>query len=147
MSRKTLEHQRYLALVDEVPLRPLRNAGQHRRALAMYQKLVMQPEGKKLDAATRDYVNTLAEFIAEYQRASGIALDTSRLSAAEMVMHFLEDRGQSVHALAIQIGMTPSNLSEMLSGRRDWSKSAIAALIDAFPIDPRKFLARYFKAA
>ena len=56
-------------------------------------------------------------------------MDTSGVSAAELVRHRIEQRGMSVSAaLARAIGVPQSNLSEMLAGKRDWSKTAIRGL-------------------
>jgi antitoxin component HigA of HigAB toxin-antitoxin module len=52
----------------------------------------------------------------------------------------IDERGLSVSALARLIGVPQSNLSEMLSGKRDWSKTAIRALAAHLHIAAGRFL-------
>jgi len=47
--------------------------------------------------------------------------------------------GLTISTLAKQIGIGQSKLSEMLSGRRDFSKTAIAKLCARFGLDPAVF--------
>ncbi len=68
-------------------------------------------------------------------------IDTSHVTAADLVRHKIEERGMSVSALAKQVGIAQSNLSEMLSGTRGWSKSAIRALSKYLNIRAERFLA------
>lgn len=46
----------------------------------------------------------------------------------------------SVSALARQISVSQSNLSDMLAGKRDWSKAAIRGLSKFFNIRAERFL-------
>jgi plasmid maintenance system antidote protein VapI len=50
------------------------------------------------------------------------------------------ERGTSVTALAREIGIAQPNLSDMLNGRRDWSKAAIRSLSKIFNIRAERFL-------
>lgn len=137
----------YFVLVRKFPLRKLRNARDHRNAIKVYRSLVHRASGTDLTRGEDEYVAVLADLVVDYEKRSGMAINTEHRTAADAIRFCLGERGMSVHALAMRVGMTPSNLSEMLSGKRDWSKAAIAALTAEFPIDPRKFLARHLKAA
>jgi HTH-type transcriptional regulator / antitoxin HigA len=136
----------YLQLVREFPLRRLKTVVDHRQALSVYRKLALRPARRKPDVGSAEYLDVLVDLIVDYERRSGRTIDTRHLTPAQIVRHFLAERGMSVTALAKAIGVGQSNLSEMLSGRRSWSKTAIAGLVEIFNIDPRRFL-RPAKAA
>jgi plasmid maintenance system antidote protein VapI len=82
----------------------------------------------------------LASLIAEYERSANLRLDTSKVTAAEIVTHLLDEHAMSVNALAKVLHIPQSSLSEMLSGRRDWSKQAIIRLSAHFGLQPGLFL-------
>jgi antitoxin component HigA of HigAB toxin-antitoxin module len=70
----------------------------------------------------------------------GYTVDTSDVTAADVVRHLAEERGMSISQLAAAAGIAQSNLSEMLNGKRDWSKSAIRALSKMLHIPVERFL-------
>ena len=126
----------YMELIREFPLRRLKTAAKHRRAT----KLVLRLSTAGSDRGVAEYVDVLVDLIADYERRTGQIVDTSRVSAADLVRHRIEERGLSVNALARLIGLPQSNLSEMLSGKRGWSKSAIRALSAHLNIRADRFL-------
>ncbi|MGB7160206.1 MAG: helix-turn-helix transcriptional regulator [Tepidisphaeraceae bacterium] len=134
-SRKT-SGDTYFDLVRSFPLRRITSAPEHAKA----NKIVRDLSGKA-DRGTRDYVDVLVDLIVDYEKRAGFAIDTSYITAADLVRHKIEERGMSVSALAKQIGMAQSNLSEMLNGNRDWSKSAIRSLSKLLNIRAERFLA------
>jgi antitoxin component HigA of HigAB toxin-antitoxin module len=77
--------------------------------------------------------------IAKYEEQEGQRVDSSDLSAAELVSHRIEQRGMSISALAREIGVAQSNLSEMLSGKRAWSKTAIGGIARTLNIRAERF--------
>jgi antitoxin component HigA of HigAB toxin-antitoxin module len=126
----------YFELVHAFPLRRLGSAAELIQAGEIYLRL----SKSKADRGTRDYLDVLADLIAEYEKRTNQTIDTSHLSAADLIQHRLEERGMSVSALAREIGQPQSNLSDMLNGRRDWSKPAIRALAKMFNIRAERFL-------
>lgn len=124
----------YLRLVCEFPLRPFRNDNAYERGLRRLRSLQ-----SRTDRATVDYKKILVALLAEYEKEAGWHIDTSHVTAADIVRHLLDDREMSVNTLGKTVGISQSSLSEMLSGRRDWSKSAIAKLSDYFGLNPGVF--------
>jgi plasmid maintenance system antidote protein VapI len=59
---------------------------------------------------------------------------------SEIVRHLLGKHGVSVNAFAKQQGIAQSALSDMLRGKRDWSKSVIIRVADYFKLDRGMFL-------
>jgi antitoxin component HigA of HigAB toxin-antitoxin module len=125
----------YLKLVQSFPLRPIRTRTAHRHAKQMFRSLI----GKR-GAAVLDYKTVLVSLIAEYESSANLKLDTSDVTPADVITHVLEERGMSANALAKVLGISQSSLSEMLNGRRDWSKSAIVGISNYFGLQPGLFL-------
>jgi antitoxin component HigA of HigAB toxin-antitoxin module len=125
----------YLELVLSFPLRPIRSAKTHGQAKKVLRDLI----GKR-GAAAKDYKAVLASLIADYERSAHLRLDTSAVSASEVVRHLLDERDLSVNALAKQLGISQSSLNDMLNCHRDWSKQAIIRISDFFGLQPTLFL-------
>ena len=85
-------------------------------------------------------MSLLASIIAAYEREAGHVVDTSGVSASDIVRHLLAERGQSVSAFAKEKGLSQGTLSDMLNGKRDWSKATIVTLCDHFGLNPSIFL-------
>lgn len=132
---KTAVNDTYLQLVRSFPLRRIKNTAEHAKA----SKILLRLSISKPDGGTRDYVDVLVDLIADYEKRANLTVDISDVTAADLIRHRLEERGMSVSALAREIGIPQSNLSEMLSGRRDWSKSAIRALSKFFNMRTERF--------
>jgi len=80
------------------------------------------------------------ELIANFEkRSEHVDIDTT-LSAADLVRHRIEERRLSINAIACLIGVPQSNLSDMLGGKRAWSKSAIRGLATLLNIKAERFL-------
>jgi HTH-type transcriptional regulator/antitoxin HigA len=127
----------YIDLIGEFPLRRIKTATEHGNA----KMLALRLSGHKADRGTSDYLEVLIDLIADFEKRSALAVDSSELSAADLVRHRIEQRGMSISVLARQIGVPQSNLSEMLAGKRDWSKTAIRGLTKHLNIRAERFLA------
>ena len=91
-------------------------------------------------SAIRDYKTVLGSLIAEYERSANMRLNTSNVTAAEIVLHLLDERNMSVNTLAKELEISQSSLSDMLNGRRDWSKTAIIRISSFFGLQSGLFL-------
>ncbi|HEX4123244.1 MAG TPA: helix-turn-helix transcriptional regulator [Tepidisphaeraceae bacterium] len=126
----------YLELILHVhPLRPIRSAAEHQRA----KRALRQLAGDKRKVAI-DFKKVLTAIIEKYEREAGMQVDTSGVSAADLVRHLLAERQLSVNAFAKSQGISQSALSDMLNGNRQWSKSAIVSIADFFRLDRGLFL-------
>jgi HTH-type transcriptional regulator/antitoxin HigA len=130
---KTLD--RYMELVRRFPLRPIRDRAEHQEAKRMLRSLAGQRE-----SSTLDYKTVLLSLIVNYERHAGQRLNTSKMTAADIVRHLLAERGMSVNALAKELVISQSALSEMLNGKRDWSKAAMIRVADYFGLQRGVFL-------
>ena len=134
---KTSASDSYMQLIKELPLRKIRGAADHTSA----RKMILRLSKQTPDRGASDYLDVLAELVAEYERKSAQEAGGEKLSAADMVRHRIEERGMSISALAQTIGVPQSNLSEMLNGRRGWSKTVIRGLCAYLNIRAERFLA------
>ncbi len=125
----------YFKLVRNFPLRRIANAAEHARAKDIF----LEFSSRKTNPGTRDYLDVLVDLIADYERRSNQAVDLGNVTAAELVRHRLHEKGISVNALAKKTGIAQSNLSEMLNGKRDWSKPAIRELTKLLNIRAERF--------
>jgi len=126
----------YFDLIREFPLRRIKTASEHQQATKLLLRLWSLPT----DQGTLEYLDVLVDLIVDFEKRSGWVVDTSDVSAADLVRHRLEAREMSVSALARQIGVSQSNLSDMLSGKRGWSKTAIRGISEFFNIRAERFL-------
>ena len=101
---------------------------------------VFRSVAREHGVAARDYIQVLANLIEAYEREAGWQLDTSHVTAADIVRHLLEENSMSVNAFAKELGIAQSALSEMLNGNRAWSKAAIVAITNRFRLKPDLFL-------
>jgi antitoxin component HigA of HigAB toxin-antitoxin module len=124
-----------MGLVLAFPLRPIRTRRAHEQAKAVLRNLA----GKR-GPAVRDYKTVLVGLIANYERSAHLRLDTTKITAAQVVRHLLEQHGTSVARLAKTLDISQSSLNDMLNGRRDWSKTAIVRLSNHFALQPSLFL-------
>jgi antitoxin component HigA of HigAB toxin-antitoxin module len=126
----------YMKLIAEFPLRRLKTAAEHAKA----KRIILRLSPHETDRGTSQYLDVLVDLIADFERRSENAVDSSRVSASDLVRHRLDVRGMSVSSLASLIGVPQPNLSEMLNGKRDWSKAAIRALSAHLNIRADRFL-------
>jgi antitoxin component HigA of HigAB toxin-antitoxin module len=140
MSAKTKNVMRsndpYLELILNVhPLRPIRSAQEHQKA----KKALRQLAGDRREVAA-EFKKVLVSIIENYERQAGLQLSTAGVSAASIVRHLLAERQLSVNAFARARGISQSALSDMLNGKRDWSKSVIINVANYFGLNPGLFL-------
>ena len=128
-------HDSYMELISTFPLRRIQSAAQHKQAT----RIALRLSAQKADRGTADYLDVLIDLIADYERRAGLAIDTHNVSAADLVRHRMQEREMSVSALAHLIGVPQSNFSDMLSGKRDWSKAAIRGLSTQLNIRADRF--------
>ncbi|HEY8748505.1 MAG TPA: helix-turn-helix domain-containing protein [Tepidisphaeraceae bacterium] len=126
----------YLELVLNVhPLRPIRSVEEHQAAKKSLRSLA----GDRREVAA-EFKKVLISIIEVYERESGLQLDTSGVSAAKIVRHLLAERQMSINTFAKARGISQSALSDMLNGKREWSKSVIVAVADFFGLNRGLFL-------
>ena len=126
----------YLDLFLNVyPLRPISTPEEHQQAKRALRGLAAD----KRDVAAQ-FKKVLIGIIEVYEREAHLKIDTSGVSAADIVRQLLAERNMSVNAFAKNRGISQSALSDMLNGKRDWSKSVIITVADYFGLNRGLFL-------
>ncbi len=128
----------YLELVRRMPLRRLRSTAEHAAAVRVLTRLSLAHQGTR-DRDVLDYLDVLASLIDQHEIETRAKVDASRASPADVVRHLMAENRLSVSQLARETGVGQSNLSEMISGRRDFSRAAIAKPSRRFGLSPAVF--------
>jgi HTH-type transcriptional regulator/antitoxin HigA len=127
---------RYLELVREFPLRPIRSKTDYRRATNMMDRLATHDEGS-LPRDQQDYLDTLCLLIEQYDRTHRPL--TPRSDPLARLKHLMQESGMTVSALGELLG-SKSVASEILHGKRSLSKAHIVRLARYFKLDASTFL-------
>lgn len=127
---------RYLALVRQFPLRPIRTKRELDRAMKIVGHLASFDEGT-LPRGEQDYLDTLTVLIEDYQRRREDTL--SDVSPLAMLKHLMEEHDMNVSELGRVIG-SQSNASLILSGKRSISRRVMGLLSKRFGVKASAFL-------
>ena len=126
---------RYLELIREFPLRPLRSEADLDRAQTVLDELT--DRGSKLTAAEKDYLHVLSLLVEAYEDVHHPIPD---VSGVEMIRYFMEDRGLTQAATAAGTGISAPTLSALLAGKRRLNTKHVEALGRFFAVNPGVFL-------
>lgn len=127
----------YLDLVRAFPLRRLRTDEEHDQALLIAASF--SRPGSTDDQVVMDYLDVLIDLIGDYEEKNGLKIDTSGVTAADMVLHLLEAREMTVNALAQEVSVPADELNAMLAGDRAWSPVAVSGIAGYLNIHPELF--------
>lgn len=125
----------YLALINEFPLRPIRNRADYDRAAAVADRLAL----RDLTDGESDYLDVLVELISAYDRQHS-TLGKSGDTPADRLRVLLEESGMTATQLADELDISRSAISMILSGVRDVSKVNAFKLGERFKLNPSYFL-------
>lgn len=128
--------RRYLELVREFPLRPLRGKRELDQAMKVAGHLAIFDEGT-LVPGEQDYLDALTILIEDYQRRHTDA--THAVTPLAMLKHLMEQRDMTVSDLGRIVG-SQSNASLIYSGKRAISTRVMRLLGAHFGISPGVFL-------
>lgn len=133
MPRTLRTHRKddYLELVRAFPLTKIQNDAQHGQALAASGALIGVV--RKLSAGERQYLEALVILIREYERSHH---DTAlpKAKGVDVLRHLMSDQGMTQRRLAELLDLGESAASMILSGKRELTRSHIAALAQHFGV-------------
>jgi HTH-type transcriptional regulator / antitoxin HigA len=132
----TKPDRRYLALVHEFPLRPIRTKRDLDRAMKIAGHLATYEEGS-LPRGEQDYLDTITVLIEDYQRRRPISLPA--VTPVAMLKHLMEQHDMNVNELGRVVG-SQSNASLILSGKRAISRRVMQLLSEHFGVSPGVFV-------
>ena len=125
----------YLNLVIEFPLVSIRSEDQLQAAQALVDRLVMQGS---LDRGENLYLDALSDLVAAYE---DVHHPIAPASDAAMLRHLLDAKGITQAELHRQTGIPKSTISEVLAGKKSFSKTMIRVLSAFFHVDPSVLIA------
>jgi HTH-type transcriptional regulator / antitoxin HigA len=126
-------NDRYLELVKQFPLRPIRSDRELDKAVNAIDSLLSRP---KLTAAEADYLDVLGDLVERYETDSH---PIAPVSDAEMLSHLIEAKDVSQTEVAQSTGIVVSTISEILRGKRSLSRAHIGKLARYFHVSPDVF--------
>ena len=127
---------RYLELVQRVPLRPIRDESSLDAATAMIDELLGLPE---LSAEEDDYLDVLGDLVEKYEAQAHPIPE----AAPRDVLHYLmQCRELSPDGLANLVGIPAPVIAAMLVGETAVDPSEADRLAVYFSVEPKVFLGR-----
>jgi HTH-type transcriptional regulator / antitoxin HigA len=120
----------YLALIRELPLRPIRSETELDRAIAMADAL---SDREALAPDEHDYLLVLSSLIEKYEDER---YPIPAVSGISMLRYLIESKGVSRAKVAAEAGIAESTLSEILAGKRKPGIRHVTILARYFKVDP-----------
>lgn len=119
----------YLDLVMAFPLSSIRSDAHLAAAQKVMDRLLAKPD---LDDGEETYLDALSDLVGVYEDEHH-AIEPA--SDAAMLQHLLEARGITQTILSQKTGLAKSTISEVLSGKKPFSRQMIRKLAEFFKID------------
>jgi HTH-type transcriptional regulator / antitoxin HigA len=126
----------YMSLVARFPLRPLRSDRDLDRAASIANALAIRDD---LTQGETDYLDVLTDMIEKYE---AIHYPVHHVSGVELLRYLLSEQGKPQAEVARDLGLSPSTISEILSGKRDFGRKHIEAFSRYFSVSPATFLSK-----
>jgi HTH-type transcriptional regulator/antitoxin HigA len=119
----------YLELVLAFPLSSIRSDKHLEEAQKVMDRLLAQG---KLDNGEETYLDALSDLVAVYEDEHH---DIEAASDADLLRHLLESKGVTQAQLSQEAGIAKSTISEVLAGKKPFSRQMIRKLSDYFKVD------------
>ena len=113
----------------ECPLASIKTESQLTVAQAMIDRLLTQG---KMDDGEEMYLDALSDLVAAYE---DVHCPIAPASDADMLRHLMEAKGVTQVELHRGTGIPKSTISEVLAGKKPFSKTLIRTLADFFLVD------------
>ena len=118
----------YLRLIQELPLVSIASDEHLDAAQAMLDHLT---DKKKLDVGERAYLDALCDLVVVYEDQYH---PIPAASDADLLLHLMEAKGVSQIKVHKDTGLAKSGISEVLAGKKPFSKSMIGILATYFHV-------------
>ncbi|HLW64069.1 MAG TPA: helix-turn-helix domain-containing protein [Gemmataceae bacterium] len=119
----------YLALVRRFPLTSIQSEEQRTEAQRVIDRLLAKG---RLNAGEEAYLDALSDLLAAYE---DVYFPIRPPTDAQMLAHLMESKPVSQGQLSQEAGIPKSSISEVLAGKRPFSKQMIRKLADYFNVD------------
>jgi HTH-type transcriptional regulator/antitoxin HigA len=125
-----------MELVLAFPLASIKTEEQ----LAAAQEVVDRLLARRLDAGGELYLDALSDLVASYEDDHHVIAPASD---ADMLRHLMEAKGLTQAALSREAGISRSSVSEVLAGKKNFSRQMIRKLAERFAIEPAVLAANF----
>jgi HTH-type transcriptional regulator / antitoxin HigA len=119
----------YLELVLDFPLASIKSEKHLAEAQRVMDRLLA---GGRLNEGEETYLDALSDLVAAYEDEHH-AIEPA--SDADMLRHLMEAKGVSQIQLSRETGLPKSTVSEVLAGKKAFSRQMIRKLADYFKVD------------
>lgn len=119
----------YLTLVVDFPLASIRSNEHLQAAQAVIDRLLAKGE---LDQGESLYLDALSDLVASYEDDH---FPFAPVSDADMLQHLLESKAIAQADLSRETGVPKSTISEVLAGKKKFSRQMIRKLATFFNVD------------
>lgn len=136
-TRKTTVRDEFLELVQNLPLKPIRNDRQLEAAHAVIDEMVRIPEDK-LSSDQSDYLEVLGDLTLAYEQKQ-MEGETAGVTGLGMLRHLMEEHELSASALGRLLGHRELG-SKIVRGERSISKANAKVLGKHFGLPAETFL-------
>jgi len=126
---KGKERKSSLERVQDFPLASIRSDGHLREAQRVIDQLLAQG---KLDEGEQTYLDALSDLVGTYEDEN-FAIEPA--SDADMLRHLIEAKGITQIELSRGTGLAKSSISQVLAGKKPFSRQMIRKLADFFGVD------------
>lgn len=128
-SLKGRERDSYLQLILAFPLTSIRSEQHLDAAQAVIDRLWVKG---RLDHGTTLYLDALSDLVAKYEDEHH---PIAPASDADMLRHLLDAKGVTQTQLHQETGLPKSTISEVLAGKKPFSRQMIRKLAEFFAVD------------
>lgn len=118
----------YLRLIQQFPLISIKSADHFAAALEVMDTLFGQGN---LDPGEEAYLDALSDLIATYEDVHHVVPPASD---GEMLRHLIEAKGITQVQLSRETGLPKSTISEVLSGKKPFSRQMMRKLAEYFQV-------------
>jgi len=129
--------ERYVALIQDFPLRPLRSEREYDTALKVLDSLAVRPENS-LEPGEQDYFDTLTMLVEAYDQEH-YPTEMEHGEPLGMLKYLMQESGMTQAELGRLLG-NRSLASLILNGHRQLSKTHIRKVASHFKVSPALFL-------
>ncbi len=126
---KSKDRDSYLELVLAFPLCSIRSDEHLEAAQKVIDRLL---SSEPFDDGTETYFHALSDLVALYE---DVHHPLEPASDADMLRHLLDSQCVTQTQLSLEAGIAKSSISEVLAGRKQFSRGMIRKLADYFKID------------
>ena len=119
----------YMELVLDFPLASIKSDEHLAEAQRTIDRLLAR---ESLDAGAETYLDALSDLVGSYEDEHH---DIAPASDGDMLRHLMDAKGVSQLQLSRDTGLPKSSISEVLSGRKNFSRQMIRKLAEYFRVD------------